>query len=91
MAGCPLICRNDTLCHITSYVNLGIHLDAEMSLSLYAAHLYNRIQVKIFTLSKITKFIDTNYATIIYRQTLHPIFDYGGFLLDCCTQIAMDD
>ena len=69
MARCPLICRNDKICHINSYVYLGIPLDAEMSLGLYAAHLYNRIQVKIFTLSKITKFIDTNYATIIYRRT----------------------
>ena len=30
--------------HVDSYVYLGINLDAEMSLRLFASHLYNRIK-----------------------------------------------
>ena len=62
-----------------------------MSLSLFASHLYNRIQVKMFTFSKIRKFIDKSTANIIYKQTILPILDNGGFLLDSCTQKLRDD
>ena len=86
-----LKCGNNIIGHVESYVYLGINLDAEMSLNLFASHLYNRIQIKIFTLSKIRKYIDKNTANAIYKQTILPIFDYGGFLLDSCTQKQKDD
>ena len=88
---CPLICGNDIIGHVYSYVYLGIFLDAGMSMIQYATHLYNRVQIKLFTLSKIRKFIDKSVATIIYKQTILPIFDYGGFLLDSSTQKTIDD
>ena len=91
MPRCPLKCGNNTIGHVDSYIYLGIHLDAGMSLSLFASHLYNRIQVKMFTFSKIRKFIDKSTANIIYKQTILPILDYGGFLLDSCTQKLRDD
>ena len=46
---------------------------------------------KMFTFSKIRKFIDKSTANIIYKQTILPILDYGGFLLDSCTQKLRDD
>ena len=30
-------------------------------------------------------------ANIFYKQTILPILDYGGFLLDSCTQKSRDD
>ena len=42
-------------------------LDAEMSMNLFATHLYNRVQFKIFTLRKIRTFINKNAANIIYK------------------------
>ena len=86
-----LTCGNNQIEYVDSYVYLGIHLDAGMSLNLFASHLYNRVQIKIFTLSKIRKFIDANSADIIYKQTILPILDYGGFLLDSCSQKCIDD
>ena len=88
---CPLICGNDIIGHVNSYVYLGIFLDAGMSMIQYATHLYNRVQIKLFTLSKIRRFIDKSVATIIYKQTILPIFDYGVFLLDSSTQKTIDD
>ena len=77
-----LHCGGKVIEHVHLYVYLGIILDAEMSLSTYATHLYNRIQVKLFTLMKIRKYIDKHTASVIYKQTMLPIFDYGGFLID---------
>ena len=37
------------------------------------------------------KFIDKNTASIIYKQTILPILDYGGFLIDSCSQELRDD
>ena len=87
----PLKCGNNTIGHVDSYVYLGVNLDAEMSLRLFATHLYNRTQTKLFTLLKIRKFIDKNTANVIYKQTILPILDYGGFLLDSCAQKLRDD
>ena len=85
MPRCPLKCGNNMIGHVDSYVYLGINLDAGMSLSLFASHLYNRIQIKLLTLSKLWRYIDKNSANVIYKQTILPILDYGGFLLDSCT------
>ena len=87
----PLKWGNNTIQHVNSYVYLGILLDADMSLNLFAQHLYNRVQIKVFTLSKIKKLIDNSTANIIYKQTILPILDYGGFLIDSCTQKSIDD
>ena len=87
----PLTCGNTIIEQVHSYVYLGISLDAEMSMKIFATNLYNRIQVKLFTLAKIRRFIDKNTANIIYKQTILPIFDYGGFLLDSCVQKLQDD
>ena len=91
MARYPLKWGNNTIEHVNSYVYLGINLDDSMSLTLFAQHLYNRIQIKIFTLSKIRKLIDKYTANTIYKQTILPILDYGSFLLDSCTQKSRDD
>ena len=77
--------------YVYSYVYLGIILDAGMLLKLYASHFYNRVQIKVFTLLKIRKFIDRSTANIIYKQTILPILDYGGFLLDSCSHKSRDD
>ena len=87
----PLECGGNIIEQVCLYVYLGVIMDAEMSMSPFTSHLYNRIQVKLFTLMKIRKFIDKNTADIIYKQTILPIFDYGGFLIDSCTKKSRDD
>ena len=76
MSRYQLLCGNNTIEQVDSYVYLGINLDAGMSLNLFASHLYNRVQIKVFTLSKIRKFIDKATADVIYKQTIMPILDY---------------
>ena len=66
-------------------------MDAEMTLNSFVSHLHNRIQVKLFTLMNIRKFIDQNTADTIYKRTILPIFDYGGFLIDLCTKRSRED
>ena len=36
---------------------------------------------KVFALRKIRKYVTDEAATLIYKQTILPIFDYAGFLL----------
>ena len=81
----PLFCSNYLIGHVYSYVYLGIYLDAEMPMDLFATHLFNRVQIKKNTLLKILKCINKNTANMIYKKTILPILDYGGFLLDLCT------
>ena len=87
----PLDCGGNIIEQVCSYVYLGVTLDAEMSLNSFVSHMYNRIQSKLFTLMKIRKFIDRDTALIIYKQTIMPIFDYGGFLVDSSTRKSRDD
>ena len=44
-------------------------------MNLFATHLYNTVQVKLFTLAKIRKFIDKNTANVIYKQTIWTMVD----------------
>ena len=48
-----LDCGGNIIEHVCLYVYLGVLLDAEMTSNSFVSHLYNSIQVKLFTLMKI--------------------------------------
>ena len=66
---------------VSQYNYLGVILDNEMSLSPLLKNIKKRISNRMFQLRKIRKYVNTHAATLIYKQTILPIFDYPGFLL----------
>ena len=49
------MCGNNIIEQVSSYVYLGINLDDVMSMTVFANTLYNRLQLKLFTLSKVPR------------------------------------
>ena len=67
--------------HLQSYNYSGITLDAEMPMELFVPHLYNIIQIRLFTLIKIRKYIDQHTADLIYQQTILSVLDRFNYLV----------
>ena len=67
---------------------LGVTLDNEMNLKSLLCDVKKRISNKIFLLRKLRRYITTDSALLIYKQTILPIFDYAGFML---LAVAVDD
>ena len=69
------------LSRVQSYKYLGILLDSELTLHNYLTDLMDRVQRKIFQLSKLRRYITEFAAFQIYKQTILPIMDYCNFII----------
>ena len=67
--------------YVVQYNYLGIILDNQMSLQPLVKNIKKRINIKMFALRKLRKYLDCKSAILVYKQTILPIFDYAGFLL----------
>ena len=76
----PLHVQGHYLQFVTKYNYLGIILDSELTLELFYKSIIKKINYKIYTLRKIRKYISFEIASQIYKQTILPFFDYGGFI-----------
>ena len=72
---------------MSKYNYLGIMLDSEMTLEQFYKTILKKINYRIFSLRKIRKYISFEVAVQIYKQTILPYFDYGGFL---CISLSKD-
>ena len=73
--------NNKSVQYVKQYNYLGVILDNEMSLCPLLKNIKKRVNNRMFQLRKICKYITNHAATLIYKQTILPIFDYPGFLL----------
>ena len=86
-----LLVRNISLEYVKKFCYLGVYLDSEMSLSPLVSHVKKVVTNRAKTLSKIRKYITSQCALSIYKQTILPLFDYSGFLLISCTKSDRKD
>lgn len=66
---------------VKHYNYLGIALDNKLTFDLHCKNMYKNAQHKIYILSKIRKFLNTEQALIIYRSKVLPYMDYGDILI----------
>ena len=78
--------RNITLDFVKKFSYLGVYLDSEMILQPLISHVKKIVSSKVKILSRIRRYITTECAISIYKQTILPLFDYAGFLLISCTK-----
>ena len=75
---------NTPLSFVESYKYLGITIDKTMDLTGLVSTVKKTVTNHLFKLRKIRKFINQESAVIIYKQTILPLLDYSGFLLNSC-------
>ena len=75
----PLSINGKDLAFVKKYNYLGIVLDVELNLEPFFKSIIKKVNNKVYSLRKIRKYISFDIAIQIYKQTILPFFDYGGF------------
>ena len=84
-----LLCKGQSLGLVSSYKYLGADIASDLNMDDYVSNVYNKSSIKIHMLSKIRRFITTQAAILIYKQTILPYLDYASFLMDSAYQYSL--
>ena len=76
---------------VGSYKYPGIILDKHMDLTELMSGVKKCIGGHLFKLRKLRKYITVECALLIYKQTILPLLDYAGFLLNSCNVSDRND
>ena len=87
----PLFINGKELDFVKKYTNLELALDCELNLDSMYKDIVKRINNKIYRLRKLRRYISFATSTLIYKQTILPILDYGGFLCFSMTKDRKSD
>ena len=72
------------LSFVDSYKYLGITLDKHMTLSNLISGVKKNVFGHLFKRRKLRRYITSDCAITIYKQTILPLLDYAGFFLYSC-------
>ena len=76
---------------VNSYRYLGITLDSRMDLTELLSGVKKTINHHLFKLRKLRKYLTVDCSILVYKQTILPLLDYAGFLLNSCNVSDRDD
>ena len=82
---------NIPLHFVDSYKYLGITIDKHMDLTPLLSSVKKTVSMHLFKLRKLRKYVSQECAVIIYKQTILPLLDYSGFLLNSCNVSDRND
>ena len=68
--------------NVDMYNYLGVVIDKELIFDEFLKQKCKKINLKLYHLLKMRKFITSNIATTLYKQAILPLFDYADFLID---------
>ena len=68
-----------------TYTYLGIKLDEQLSMETHANSVIQKVSNKIYQLTRIRSFISKRAATLIYKNMILPIPEYGDIFLHSAT------
>ena len=73
---------NTILENVKSYNYLGVVIDNSLTFSDFLKNKCNRINQCLYQLGKMRKYIDSDIACTIYKQTIVPLYDYVDYLIE---------
>ena len=71
-----------TLDNVTSYNYLGVIIDNKLTFNDFLKVKCDKINIRLYQLIKMRKFITSKIACTIYKQVIVPLLDYADFLID---------
>ena len=80
----PLSTGGMNIQYVNTFNYLGVLLEDQLTFTPYYNLVKRRVENKIFTLSKIRKYIDNRTAVLIHKQAILPLLEYAGFILVSC-------
>ena len=72
-----------------SYTYLGVTIN-KLLFDKFLQEKCNKINLRLHQLGKMRKYITSNIANIVYKQTIVPLFDYADFLIESGQNIYID-
>ena len=69
--------------NVISYNYLGVVIDNLLIFDDFLSQKCNKINMRLYQLMKMRKFITSKIACTMYKQVILPILDYADFLIDC--------
>ena len=75
---------------VDSYTCLGVTIDNKLLFDKFLKEKCNKINLRLHQLGKMHKYITSNIANIVYKQTIVPLFDYADFLIESGQNIYID-
>ena len=63
-----------------SYNYLSVIIDNKLIFNQFIKEKCNQINVRLYQLGKLRKYVGHDVANIMYKQTIVPLFDYADFL-----------
>ena len=82
---------NTSLHFVDNYKYLGITIDKHMDLTCLLSNVKKTVSTHLFKLRKLRKYVSQECAVTIYKQTILPLLDYSGFLLNSCNVSDRND
>ena len=67
---------------VSSYNYLGVIIDNTLVFDGFLREKCKRINLRLYQLGKLRKYITCDLANTVYKQTIIPIFDYADFLIE---------
>ena len=67
---------------VHSYNYLGVIIDDGLSFEGFLKEKCNKINTRIYQLGKLRKYITSDIACLIYKQTILPLADYADLVVD---------
>ena len=77
-----LVLGDACLERVSSYSYLGVLLDDRLNFDAFLKEKCKKINMRVYQLGKMRKYIDSGIANTVYKQTVIPLFDYADFLVD---------
>ena len=71
-----------TLDNVTSYNYLGVIIDNMLTFNDFLKEKCDKINIRLYQLIKMRKYITSKIACTIYKQVIVPLLDYADFLID---------
>ena len=75
---------------VYSYTYLGLTLDPSLTFDKHVRKLIGRVSDKIKQLQKMRYFLNIEAATLVYKNMILPILEYGNIFLSAATKINRD-
>ena len=75
---------------VDTYCYLGAKIDTKLKFDGFLKAKCNKINIRLYQLGKLRKYITNNIANLIYKQTIIPLFDYADFLIESGRNVLIE-
>ena len=73
---------DENLENVCKYNYLGVIIDNKLSFKEFVDDKYKKVNLRVYQLGKIRKYISADTACTIYKQTIVPLLDYCDFMIE---------